>query len=104
MLITRTKIVAFGAAGLMLAPLAAGAATNSANTVINAELESVIAVTSSSPVTLSITPVTGGVQTTASDTVSVSTNHAGGYNLTLADANSTTTLANGGNTIAAHAG
>jgi hypothetical protein len=91
-----------GFAVLLLAPLAAGAET--ANTTVNAVIASVISVSSSSPVTLNITPVSGGAQTTQSDTVTVSTNDADGYTLTLQDGDATTTLVNGGNSINAHSG
>ena len=87
-----------------LAPAIVLASTASTNTTINANLGSTISVSSSGTVTINITPVAGGSQTSASDTVSVSTNNSSGYALTLADSDATTTLANGGNTIAAHAG
>lgn len=89
---------------VLLLPLTVFAATDSENTTINANIASVISVSTSSTVALNVTPVSGGSQTSASDTVSVSTNHSAGYTLTLANADATTTLVNGGNTIAAHAG
>ena len=89
---------------LISAPLTVFAATNSENSTINANLGSTISMTTSGSVALNVTPVSGGSQTSASDTVSVSTNNAGGYFLTLANADATTTLVNGANSIAAHAG
>ena len=89
---------------LISAPLTVFAATDSENSTINANLGSTISMTTSGSVALNVTPVSGGSQTSASDTVSVSTNNAGGYFLTLANADATTTLVNGANTIAAHAG
>jgi hypothetical protein len=98
------RLLGISSALLFLSPIAAGAATDTANTTVNANIASVVSVSSTSPVTLAITPVSGGAQTTASDTVSVSTNNAGGYFLTLEDGDATTNLVNGGNNITAHAG
>lgn len=89
---------------MVVAPMAAGAASSNANTTINATIASVISISTSSPVVLAITPVTGGAQTTASDTVTVSTNDALGYGLTLADADANTSLVSGGNAITASGG
>lgn len=102
----KTKQLAMGLAVLAVAatPVMASAATSTANTTINATIGSTISITSVSPVTLAITPDANGQSTSASDTVTVSTNNATGYVLTLADSDATTTLANGGNTIAAGAG
>ena len=92
---------AVGVVGVALAPVAASAATATANTTINAVIASVISITTSGTVTLNITPVSGGAQTSASDTVTVSTNNATGYNLKIKDSDATLTLTNGANTIAA---
>lgn len=89
---------------LTILPTIAHAATDSDNTTINAILGSTISVSSSGTVNLNVTPISGGSQTSASDTVSVSTNHSAGYTLTLADSDGTTTLTKGGDTIAAHTG
>lgn len=88
----------------LIIPLTAYAATASQNTTINATIASVISLTTSGTVAIGVTPVAGGAQTSASDTVSVSTNNAAGYDLTLADSDATTTLVNGANTITAHTG
>jgi len=90
--------------GLVSTPLTVFAATDSENTTINANLGSTISITTSGSVALNVTPVSGGSQTSASDTVSVSTNNSAGYTLTLADSDADTDLVNGGNTIGAHAG
>lgn len=92
-----------GVVGIALAPVAASAATASANTTINAVIGSTISITTSGTVTLNITPVSGGAQTSASDTVTVNTNNAAGYNLAVKDSDATLTLTSGGNTIAASA-
>lgn len=88
-----------GVVGVAVTPVAASAVT--ANTTINAVLSTSISITTSGTVALNIVPVTGGAQTTASDTVTVTTNNATGYNLNLKDADATTTLTNGANSIAA---
>lgn len=89
---------------VLLSPLGVFAASDSKNTTINANLGSTISMTTSGTVTLNVTPVSGGSQTSASDTVTVSTNNSTGYDLTLADSDANTNLVNGGNNIAAHAG
>lgn len=90
-----------GVVGVALAPLAVSAATDSENTTINANLGSAISLTTTGTVTLNITPVSGGSQTSASDTVTVNTNNTGGYNLAVRDADANTNLVNGVNNIAA---
>jgi hypothetical protein len=87
--------------GVALSPIAASAATQSANTTINAVLGSTISITTSGTVTLNITPVSGGSQTSASDTVTVNTNNSTGYNLAVKDADANLNLVNGANNIAA---
>lgn len=77
---------------------------DSGNTTINTTLNSVISMTTSGTVTLGVTPAGGARLSSGSDTVSVSTNNSTGFNLTLSNQDTTTTLVNGGNTIAAHAG
>lgn len=90
--------------GVAFTPVIASAASSSANTVINANIGSTISVTTATPVTINLTPTAGGVVSSASDTVSVSTNNATGYTLTLADNDATTNLVSGSDTIAAHTG
>ena len=90
--------------GALLAPFSVYAATDSQNTTINATLGSTISITTSGTVAIGVTPVSGGAQSSASDSVSVSTNNSAGYTLTLADSDATTTLVKGGDTIAAHNG
>lgn len=86
------------------APIFASAATQTASTTINATVNSVISMSTSTTVAINLTPTAGGVVTSAADTVSVSTNNAAGYTLTLADGDATTNLVSGGNTIGAHSG
>ena len=102
------KTVLFGyvlaIVGVIASPIIASAATQSSNTTINATVGSVISVSTGGTVAISLTPTAGGVVSSASDTVTVNTNNATGYTLTLADADATTSLASGGNTISAHTG
>lgn len=102
----KTTKIAFAAValGVAILPVAASAATQTANTTITATVADVITVSTPGTVTINVTPTSGGVVSSASDTVTVSTNRTTGYNLKLADSDATTTLTSGGNTIAAHAG
>lgn len=85
-------------------PIVASAATDTATTTINATVNSVISIASGATVTIPLTPTSGGVVTSVSNTVTVSTNNATGYTLTLANSDATRNLVSGGNTIAPHAG
>jgi len=96
--------VGFVAIAGVAAPLSASAAVNSANTTINATVNAAITVTTSSTIPITLTPGAVAVESRASDTVTVNTNNTAGYTLTLADADATTTLVSGANTITAHAG
>ena len=87
-----------------LAPVLASAATANANTTITATVNSVITMTTSGSVAISLTPTAGGVVSSNSDTVTISTNNTAGYFLTLADSDATTSLVSGANTIVAHTG
>lgn len=93
-----------GVVGVVLAPAAVFAATDSANTTINASVAPTISISTSSTVTLNITPTSAGSASSSSDTVTVSTNRSSGYNLKLADSDATVTLDNGVNSIAAASG
>ncbi len=95
-----TAVVAVAAA--TLSPVVASAVT--ANTTINATISSTISMTTSSTVAIALTPGASPVVSSASDTVSVSTNKSNGYNLTVADSDATTTLVSGANSITAHTG
>lgn len=98
------RVAAVSALLVLASPAFVGAVSSSANTVINATVNSVISISTATPVAISLTPTAGGVVSSASDTVSVSTNNALGYTLTLADNDTNTNLVNGANNIAAHAG
>jgi len=90
----------------MLLPFALYAADNSDTTTISVSLGSTISISTTGTVSIDVTPVTGGSQSSASDTVTVSTNNATGYNLTLADSDADTDLVheNETDTITAHDG
>lgn len=93
------------AAGFVLAPAVANAATDTASTTINATIGSTISIATSGTVTLAITPTGSGSATSASDTVTVNTNNALGYKLQIANSSATDgTLANGGNSLAVASG
>lgn len=109
MLVSRLKMKK-GSIGLIavfvltVLPTFVHAATDSKNTTINANLSSVISVATTTTVNLNVIPVAGGAQTSAADTVTVSTNNSTGFTLTFANSDATTTLAKGADTIAAHTG
>lgn len=85
-------------------PILVSAASQSANTVINVTVAQVISISTTTPVAISITPTAAGVVSSSSDTVTVNTNSSTGWNLTLADNDTNTSLVSGANTFAAHAG
>ena len=88
--------------GLVAVPMMAQA---TATTTVSSVVASVITLLSTSgTVNINTTPTGSGVQTIASDTVTVSTNDASGYTLQLGETSATTTLTSGGNTIAASSG
>jgi hypothetical protein len=89
------------AVGVIALPMYAGAAT----TTVSSSLGSVITLfTTNGTVTLNSTPTAGGVQTIASDTVTVSTNDAAGYTLKVGETTAASALTSGGNTIPAIGG
>lgn len=89
---------------VLSAPMFAGAATSTAGTTITATIAATISMTTSTNVAIALTPTTGGVVSSASDAVSVSTNNTAGYNLTVSSSDASTNLTSGANTIGAHAG
>ena len=95
-----------GVVGVALAPLAVSAATDSSNTTITVTTGSTISITSqnANAVGFSVTPISGGAQSSGSDVVRINTNNATGYTLALKDADATLNLVNGANTIAPHSG
>lgn len=98
-------LAAFSFVALVASPIAASAATDTANTTVEVDLGSVISLTTSGTVSISVTPSASGSMSSASDSVSVTTNNDSGYALTLSDGDTDTNLDNGnGDTIAAHGG
>lgn len=86
--------------GLVLAPVAANAAST---TTVTAVIDGTASVASTSgTVSLPITPTVAGSFTAASDTVTAGTNDPDGYTLQISG--SPTALTSGGNTIAASSG
>ena len=79
--------------------------SGAATTTVSSTIGSVMGLfTTSGTVNINATPTAGGVQTTASDTVTVTTNDSDGYTLQLAETTATTTLTSGSNTIPATTG
>jgi hypothetical protein len=88
---------------LLIIPIAASATTTS--TTVSSVISPVISLLSSSgTVNLNATPTGSGVQTIASDTVTVSTNDSAGYTLKLGETGGNSALMSGGNTIPASSG
>ena len=85
----------------IISPSLASAATTSVSSTISPVIS---LFTTSGTVNVNATPTSGGVQTIASDTVTVSTNDSAGYTLKLGETSATTTLTSGSNTIAASTG
>jgi hypothetical protein len=84
-------------------PVAVSASTT-ASTTISSVVSSVITLSTSGTVNINTTPAGAGVQTISNDVATVSTNDTAGYTLQLGETSATTTLTNGGNTIAASSG
>lgn len=91
-----------GIISLVIAPIVSAATTGT--TTLQAVVGYTISLDSVAPATttLSIAPVAGGSQTTASTAVTVTTNDSAGY--TLSHYSSSANLTNGGNTIASTSG
>ena len=99
----KKAIFAFSLSAIILTPVAAGAAT--ANTIISSQISAVIGLfTTSGTVTVDGTPNGTGVQTIASDTVTVSTTDTAGYTLKLAESTGVSNLVSGSDTIPASSG
>lgn len=102
------KLVSWSSAvavvAIVLAPVAASAATDTGSTTINSTVGNTISMTTSGTLAVNVMPTTSAVESVYDDVVTISTNNATGYTLALADSDAITTLASGGNSIAAHAG
>lgn len=87
---------------LMATAFVVPAKADTQTTTVSSSIGSVISLFSTSgTVNINATPTAGGVQTTASDTVTVSTNNSAGYTLQIAESGAETALTSGGNTIPA---
>jgi hypothetical protein len=93
-----------GLSVLLVTPVVASAASSTANTTINATIASTISISSGTTVAIALTPTAGGVVSSASDAVSVSTNNVLGYTLSFSDSDTVTNMVSGANTIGAHTG
>ena len=92
--------------GLVLLPglQTYAATTQSANTVINGNIGKTITITATPTLDINLDPTGTSVTSTGSTTVTVNTNSTLGYNLTLSTSSAVTTLAKGGDTLAATSG
>ena len=78
---------------------------STATTTVSSQVSAVISLlTTNGTVNINTLPTGAGVQTIASDTVTVSTNDSSGYTLQLAETGASATLTSGSNTIAASSG
>jgi len=101
----RKITIAAGLAGMSLLIIPAAASASTADTTVSSVISPVISLLSSSgTVNLNATPTGSGVQTIASDTVTVSTNDSAGYTLKLGETGVSSALTSGGNTIPAVSG
>lgn len=83
--------------GAVASPAIASAATEYDDTQINVTVGSAISIESDGTVAISLTPTVDPVVSSNSDEVEVSTNNMTGYNLTIQDTDTTTTLTGVGN-------
>ncbi len=91
----------FVVAAALLASSDGLAANQSANTTINANVDSAISMSSQGNVNIAVTPTASGARMSSNyDVVTVNTNNAGGYTLTLEMQGSETSLLSGVNAIA----
>lgn len=96
-------LASFASLAILAFPvIGASAATDSADADISASLGSVISISATDPSSINVTPISGGAQSSANGTVTVSTNNIDGYNLTISD--SDTTLDSGSDSIPASSG
>lgn len=94
--------VASAFVAVFIVPLSVSAVTE--DTVINANLDSIITITTSGTVDINIIPTSSGAMSSASDTVTVDTNDEDGFTMTLANNDTDTDLENGADVIPAHTG
>lgn len=104
MRVNKIRHTTLGLLLLLVLPVTAGAVTETADVTVNATVDLYITMTTSGAVAVNVTPASGGAQTTASDTVTVSTNSTSGYTLTLEDGNANTQLVNGNAVVNASSG
>lgn len=106
---TRVKQISVPLIGVLalaalVLPISASAEAVTGTTTVNGTVGSAITIATTPTVALNVTPTATGATTTASGTVTVSTNHAAGYNLSLQSNTADRTLVKGGDSIAASTG
>lgn len=84
------SVAGLSALGLVALPVVASAATSTST--VRANVASVISVSSTPTVAINVTPTSGGAEATADDTVTVDSNDADGYDLTLSNTDTTLTM------------
>lgn len=92
----------FAVAAVLLSPVVAAAETDT--TTVQATVASVISVSSTPTVAISVTPTSSGAEATADDTVTVDSNDADGYTLSLENDTTLTMAGSAGGTLAKTAG
>ncbi len=97
-------VLVTSAAIVSLPVFSASAADDTANTTINANIGSAISISSTGTVNINLIPTSAGVVSSGSDTVSVSTNNAAGYDLSLNMTTANRNLVNGATNIVPTAG
>lgn len=104
---TSTKIVVASlavTAFAFFAPVVAQAQSTTGSTISSQIGSAINLLSSTGTVNINATPTGSGVQTTASDTVTVSTNNSAGYTLRINETNASSALVSGGNSIPATTG
>ncbi len=104
-LLTKISSTSLIATMVVVAVPAIASASSTSTTTVSSQIGSVISLLSTNgTVNINTTPSGSGVQTIASDTVTVSTNDAAGYTLQLGETNAASALTSGSNTVAASTG
>jgi hypothetical protein len=101
----RVRLLALGLSGAALVAVPAIAEASTTATTVSSQISQVISLLSSNgTVNINAIPTGAGVQTIASDTVTVSTNDTAGYTLKIGETTASSALVSGGNSILATTG
>lgn len=103
--INRSGFALLGLSAVSLLAVGAPAYADTSTTTVSSAVSATINLfTTNGTVNINTAPTAAGVQTIASDVVTISTNNAAGYTLKLAETTGSNTLTSGANTIAASSG